>query len=132
MEVLSYFAGVIGTLLALMSGMLVWRKNLLNSGFEKFRELYRVEMDDFKTTVRGFINSNEQEHRKTYNRIVELFEQTHKEVTSQTTICKIIQTRREGSTKIDDLWKDHIKKELDEVREDVRRIKKVINHADIN
>lgn len=129
---MSEVIGILGLILAVGSAILAWRKKLLSTGFETFKQTYRIEMDDFKTTIRNYINQNEERHSKTLNRIVELYENTHNEVTSQTNICKVIQARREGNIKFEEVWKKQIEDELNEVREDVRHIKKVINHADLN
>jgi len=138
-DILGLILSVIGTLLAVGAAVLAWRKKLLQTGFSDFKESYRseinefrhsarIEMDDFKTTVRNYINQNEERHAKTLNRIVELYEQTHREVTTQTGMCRIIQAKREGTTKYEDEWKKQIEQELDEVRNDVKHIREVINH----
>jgi len=141
-DILGLILSVIGTLLAIGSAILVWRKKLLQAGFDTFKETYRVEMDLFKETVTskitdyqkntvGYINKNEERHTNALNQIIDLFQQTKDEVASQTSICKVIQARREGATKFEDGWKKQIEQELDEVRNDVKHIKKVINHENI-
>lgn len=136
--------GILGFLLAVLSAVLIWRKRLLNTGFEAFKETYRTEvkefkvtitndmadfksairneMADFRDTMRGYINQNEERHTKALNRVVELYTETHKEVTNQTGICRVIQAKREGTIKYEDEWKKQIEEELTEIKSDVKRI----------
>lgn len=130
LENIELLVGIGGGILGIIAVILVWRKNLLNSGFESFKEMYREEMDTFKKDVRGYINKNDEKNTSNMARIVQLFEQTKEQVATQTGICRVIQARREGSTKADDMWRKRIEEELTEVQNDVKHIKKVINHSD--
>ena len=138
-EFFSWIAGIMGTALAIVSIILIWRKGLLESGFKSFQTTYRIEMDvfkdsinsgilDFKKDVRGYISSHHEENNKKFDRIIELYEQTHKEVSSQTNICRVIQGKKEGVSFYEQEWKRQIEQELNEVKEDVKHIRSVINH----
>ena len=128
-EKIELLVGIVGGLIGALAIIFAWRKNLLNIGFETFKETYRQEMSDFKSDVRGYINKNDEKHGQTLERIVELYQQTKDQVAAQTSICKVIQAKREGNTKADDMWRQRIEEELTEVQNDVRHIKKVINHT---
>lgn len=131
-EKIELLVGIVGGLIGALAIIFAWRKNLLNIGFETFKETYRQEMSDFKSDVRGYINKNDEKHGQTLERIVELYQQTHREVTSQTNICKVIQAKREGVAKYEDDWKRQIEEELNEVKADVKHIREVINHESTN
>ena len=130
LENIELLVGIGGGILGIIAVILVWRKNLLNSGFESFKEMYREEMDTFKHDIRGYVNKNDEKNTANMNRIIQLYEQTKEQVATQTGICKVIQARREGLTKVDDMWRQRIEEELTEVQNDVKHIKKVINHVD--
>lgn len=136
LETLSHIGGLIGALSALFFGFLAYRKKLLSTGFTLFRNQYRGEMDEFKRHIlndigiyRDIMNRNNDQNTKAMNRIVELYESTHRSVEKQANTCKLIQVENSGAKKIEELWKKNMKKELDEVKQDVEHIRKSINHV---
>lgn len=136
LEMLSHIGGLIGVLAALLFSFMAYRKKLLNTGFDTFRDQYRNEMDDFKKNVlssvnvfREIMNENDKRHTRTLNRIVELYESTNKSVTNQANTCNILQVKQVGEKKIEENWKIRMKTELGQVQKDVDHIKKAINHG---
>ena len=134
-NIFSQIFGIVGVCLALFSGFLIYRKRLLNSGFDAFRNSYRIEMDDFKknilamvNTFREMSNKNDERHTRTFQRVVELYESTNQAVKSQSNVCELLQVKKEGDLKLEKVWKTKIMKELDQVQSDVRHIKEVLNH----
>ena len=135
LETLSHIGGLIGVLSALFFAFMAYRKKLLNTGFDAFRNQYRIEMNDFKKSVlsdvnmfREMMNENDKRHIQTLNRIVELYESTNKSVGSQAKTCELLQVKKVGEKKIEEDWKRRFKNELDQVQKDVIYIKKVLNH----
>ena len=134
LETVSHVFGVLGILTGLFVTYLAHRKKLLNTGLTVFREQYRVEMDDFKKNVlsmvnmfREMMNKNDEKHTDTLNRFVELYEKTSRSVSKQANVCELLQVKKEGEVKLEKEWKLRMKKELDQVQEDVKHIKKAIN-----
>lgn len=128
-------AAITGVLLTIFSVILVWRKNLLSMGFNAFKEDYRlfqqnlrIEIDDFKDTVREYINQNEDRHQRTLERITELYTQTARAIDKQSNACKMVQVRKEGTYKREKEWKEKIEKELDELDRKVSHIENCVNN----
>ena len=115
LNIFSQIFGIVGVCLALFSAFLIYRKRLLNTGFDAFRNQYRIEMDDFKKNVlsnvnmfREMANENDKRHTRTLERIVDLYEKTSKTVSEQSNVCKLIQVKREGEDKIDTSWAEGV------------------------
>ncbi len=90
-----------------------------------------MEMDDFKknvlamvNTFREMSNNNDERHTRTFERIVKLYESTNEAVKSQANICELLQVKKEGDVKLENVWKAKITKDLNQVQEDVRTLKK--------
>ena len=136
LEVLGQIGGLIGVLSAVFFAFMSYRKKLLRTGFDAFRNQYRSEMDDFKEFIRSDINmfremanKNDERHTRIMERIVELYEKTSKSVEEQSTVCKILRSSTLNEKKLEDQWKRNIKSELAQVKEDVSAIKKSLNHG---
>ncbi len=136
LEVLGQIGGLIGVLSAVFFAFMSYRKKLLSTGFDAFRNQYRSEMDDFKEFIRSDINmfremanKNDERHTRIMERIVELYEKTSKSVEEQSTVCKILRSSTLNEKKLEDQWKRNIKSELAQVKEDVSAIKKSLNHG---
>ncbi len=136
LEVLGQIGGLIGVLSAVFFAFMSYRKKLLRTGFDAFRNQYRSEMDDFKEFIRSDINmfremanKNDERHTRIMERIVELYEKTSKSVEDQSTVCKILRSSTLNEKKLEDQWKRNIKSELAQVKEDVSAIKKSLNHG---
>jgi len=135
LENYSHIAGIAGLLAIIITFILGYRKKLLSTGFTMFKDHYnsfqneiRAEMADFKTTVRDYINQNDERHTRTLERITEIFEQTQKSINKQTNVCKMVQVRKEGTLKREQDWKDRIENEIKDIYIDVEHIKDKINH----
>ena len=136
LEVLGQIGGLIGVLSALFFAFMSYRKKLLNTGMDEFRNQYRSEMDDFKEFIRSDINmfremanKNDERHTRIMEKIVELYEKTSKSVEEQSTVCKILRSSTLNEKKLEEQWKRNIKTELVQVKEDVSDIKKFLNHG---
>lgn len=129
-EASGIFVGIFGGVLTIVSIVLIWRKNLLNFGISTFQNVYRTEMDDFKKTIRDYVNKNDERHTATLNRIVNIYEKTHNEVLKQTHQCKLIQVQKTGEHRVDESWRKHIEGEMQQIKQDVTEIKKHLNTAE--
>jgi len=134
LENYSHIAGILGLLSIVITLILGYRKKLLSAGFEAFRDQYKLfqqeirsEMNEFKTTVRDYINQNDERHSRTLERITDIFEQTQDSIRKQTNVCKMVQVRKEGAFKREKYWKERIEKEITDIYVDVEHIKKKIN-----
>ena len=134
LENYSHIAGILGLLSIVITLILGYRKKLLSAGFEAFRDQYKLfqqeirsEMNEFKTTVRDYINQNDERHSRTLERITDIFEQTQDSIRKQTNVCKMVQVRKEGAFKREKDWKERIEKEITDIYVDVEHIKKKIN-----
>jgi len=126
---------IICGIIAVGAVILAWRKKLLNTGFETFKETYRVEMDAFKAIIQakvvdiiGSSNKHMDENRKNYERMVQVQGEILEQVKAQSSTCRIIQARREGLTKADEMRLTKIESELRSIKKNVDHITGVINH----
>lgn len=128
---------LIGLTLTIISVVLIWRKKLLKIGFDQFKSDYdilqraiRIEIDDFKTDVRGYIRDNQERHMKTLDRVVELYENIHKEIQQQNRVCDLVQATKPHIQKQENQWKASIKSELDEALKKINMLSKKISHIE--
>ena len=131
LNIFSQIVGIIGVCLALFSAFLIYKKKLLMSSFDSFRNSYRIEMDDFKRNVLAMVNTfremsnkNDERHTRALERVVDIYEKTEKAVQSQANMCELLQVKKEGDVKLENVWKAKITKDLNQVQEDVRTLKK--------
>jgi len=130
LENYSHIAGVAGIISIVITFILGYRKKLLMTGFNTFKDNYnlfrqeiRSEMIDFKTTIRDYINQNDERHTRTLERVTQIFDDTQKAICKQTNACKMVQVRKEGASKRDSEWKERIEKEVKDIYNDVELIK---------
>ena len=128
LETWSHIVGVLGFISILISGLLTWRKGLLNTGFTKFQDLYRIEMTTFKGEVRGYINKADERHTKTLDRIAELYEKTHNEILAQNLICKVVQGKKPEEMKLEKQWKNRIETELKVLEKKITHIEVLVDN----
>jgi len=139
LEKIELLIAIIGGAIGIISVILIWRKKLLNTGFEVFKETYRREMNDFKDAmhdkyfdfqkdVRGYINANHTEDSKKFDTLIQLSTKTSQDVCSQANICRVIQAKRDGLTKADEQRLTKIENELASIKKNVDHITDVINH----
>ena len=121
-------AGILGILSIVITGMLAWRKQLFKSGFSAFQDLYRIEMTTFKGEVRNYMNKADERHTRTLDRIAELYEKTHKQITEQNLVCKVVQGKKPIEIKAEKAWKQKIEKDLEELDKKVTHIEDCVNN----
>ena len=129
LEFWSHIAGVLGLVAVAVTGVLAWRKHLLQNSFSTFQIIYRNEMDEFKKTVREYINKNDERHEKTLNRIVELYQKTHDQIIEQGRVCSIVQASKPYQAKMDSEWKNKIEKDLSGVNKKLSDIEKIVKNG---
>jgi len=127
LETWSHIAGVLGLFAIVASGLLAWRKELLKLGFDKFQDLYRLEMTTFKSEVRGYMNKADERHTKILDRIAELYEKTHNEILAQNMICKVVQGRKPAEVKLEKEWKSRIETELNGLEKKISHIEVLVD-----
>ena len=91
-------------------------------------DLYRIEMTTFKGEVRNYMNKADERHTKTLDRIAELYEKTHKQITEQNLVCKVVQGKKPMEIKAEKAWKQKIEKDLEELDKKVTHIEDCVNN----
>lgn len=132
LEFWSHIAGVAGLVAVVVTSVLAWRKSLLSNSFATFQIIYRNEMDEFKKTVREYINKNDERHEKTLNRIVELFTKTHEEIAEQNRVCGLVQAAKPYQAKQDQTWKDKIERDIDKMNNKLTHIENIVKDGQNN
>ena len=132
-ETLSHIAGIMGLISIIITVMLTWRKHLLTSGFENFQDIYRIEMTEFKTTVREYSGKNDDRHTRTLDRVAELYEkiqiqnqEIHDQIIEQNKICDIVQSSKRIISKQETTWKKKIEFDLVELTKKIDHINEMI------
>ena len=128
LETLSHIAGVLGLLSIVITSFLAYRKNLLNTGFRNFQDMYRIEMVDFKKTVRDYIANNDKKNSRNIERIVELYGDTRNLIAEQNKICDIVQASKRIITKQEKDWKVRIEKDMNDLIKKVNHINKIVDN----
>jgi len=134
-EGINIIIGVFGFLALLISAYIAHRKRIFDSGFNKFRDLYRVEMDEFKSTIlsmmntiRDIVNQNDERHTKTLDTIARYYQKTHDEIKDQNKVCDIVQASKPIIAKQEKEWKQRIENELLRIDKKVTHIEDCVNN----
>ena len=122
LESLSHVAGVIGVLATIGAIFLTYRKNLLTTGFKNFQDMYRLEMNDFKTTVRDYINTNDQRHTRHLERIVEMHAETLSQITELKKNAEVMVETKRVTNAAKQEWKARVEKDLEKLSKQVSQL----------
>ena len=124
METINQAFGIFGVILAVLALVFAWRKSLLNTGFKNWQSTYRIEMNDFKATIRDYISKSDDKTSKTLERIAELYQETHDEIRDQNKVCAIVQSSKRILSKQEKEWRERIEHDIERINLNISKLSK--------